>query len=110
MNWMGGAMLTLLNLSEARRGWTPAGAGQGEPAAAVREAASPLLFTGAAERDGLFRRISQSSTPGRDLLPPMQWNMQRVSYYLYVTNPLARRIVDLTKDFVVGEGVHVKAA
>jgi hypothetical protein len=40
----------------------------------------------------------------------MQWNMQRVSYYLYVTNPLARRIVELTKDFVVGEGVHVRAS
>src|SRR5579885_3077266 len=76
----------------------------------VLEAAAPLIFYGSpADFEGGFRRISQPSSPWRDLLPPMQWNMQRVSYYLYVTNPLARRIVELTKDFVVGEGVQIHA-
>ncbi len=76
----------------------------------VLEAAAPLIFYGSpADFEGGFRRISQPTSPWRDLLPPMQWNMQRVCYYLYVTNPLAHRIVELNKDFIVGEGVTVQA-
>ncbi len=102
-------MLTVLDLSEAKRAIP--GIRNSEFGVRVTEAASPLIFYGSpSDMDGGFRRISQPSSPWRDLLPPMQWNMQRVSYYLYVTNPLARRIVELTKDFVVGEGVRVRAA
>ena len=73
---------------------------------AVREAASPVLFSGSDEQG--FRRISQTAST-RDLAPPMQERMQQVSYYLYVTNPLAHRTVELLKDFVVGEGIQFKA-
>ena len=102
-------MLTLLNLSDAKRA-AILSASEG-PALRSRtlEASSPLLFYGSGDSAGGFRRIGQPSNPWRDLQPPMQWNMQRVSYYLYVTNPLARRIVELTKDFVVGEGIRIRA-
>lgn len=73
----------------------------------AREAASPSIFYGADEQG--FRRISQAVS-ARDLTPPMHERMQQVSYYLYVTNPLARRTVELLKDYVVGEGVEIKAA
>ncbi|MBI2815461.1 MAG: hypothetical protein HYX72_00830 [Acidobacteria bacterium] len=108
-------MLTLLNLSEAKMQVSGAGLqAPGTPSTRLLEAASPLIFHGGAfpagRNDGGFRRISQASNAWRDLQPPMQWNMQRVSYYLYVTNPLARRIVELTKDFVIGEGVQIHAS
>ncbi len=101
--------LTLLNLSEATRQLplTP----NTSHLTRVTEAASPLIFYGSsADVQGGFRRISQPSNPWRDLQPPMQYNMQRVSYYLFVTNPLARRIVELTKDFVIGEGIDFRAS
>ena len=110
--------LTLLNLGPARIRNLESGIrdssglitlGLSSPAR-LREAAAPLIFYGSpADFEGGFRRISQPTSPWRDLLPPMQWNMQRVAYYLYVTNPLARRIVEMLKDFVVGEGVTVTA-
>ena len=96
--------LTVLDLREARH--SAAQAEMRSPRPAVSEAAGPLLFSGSDEQG--FRRISQAAS-GRDLNPPMQQRMQQVSYYLYVTNPLARRTVELLKDFVVGEGIQFKA-
>ena len=96
--------LTVLDLRKARQM-----AGHSEiqtPPLPVQEAASPVLFSGTEEQG--FRRISQAAST-RDLAPPMQERMQQVSYYLYVTNPLAHRTVELLKDFVVGEGIHFKA-
>src|SRR5450759_4015071 len=101
--------LTILDLTDAKRAISESGM-QNPASRHALEAASPLIFYGSpADLEGGFRRVSQPSSPWRDLLPPMQWNMQRVAYYLYVTNPLARRIVELTKDFVVGEGIHIRA-
>ena len=98
--------LTILDLTDAKRALPLAT----RHSPLVTEAASPLIFYGSpADFEGGFRPISQPTSPWRDLLPPMQWNMQRVAYYLYVTNPLARRIVELIKDFVVGEGVTIHA-
>ena len=102
--------LTILDLSEAKRAVILSASEGSALRYRTVEAASPLIFYGSpADAEGGFRRISQPSSPWRDLLPPMQWNMQRVAYYLYVTNPLARRIVELIKDFVVGEGVSIHA-
>ena len=124
--------LTLLNLEPARfQNLTPAGgdgildssglitlglswpgdqSSQVAGTARTLEAAAPLIFYGSpADFEGGFRRISQPTSPWRDLLPPMQWNMQRVAYYLYATNPLARRMVEMMKDFLVGEGVTIIA-
>jgi hypothetical protein len=103
--------LTILNLGEARAAEMAAIAAVRQSASrnpqSALEAASPALFYGQTASDG-YRRISQA-TSGRDLTPPMQDRMQAVSYYLYVANPLARRIVELLVSFVVGEGVTITA-
>jgi len=110
--------LTLLDLSEARRAaasYVPQSSKSANSAlpnhySRVAEDYAPLVFYGSpADFEGGFRRISQPTSPWRDLLPPMQWNMQRVCYYLYVTNPQAHRIVELIKDFIVGEGISYTA-
>lgn len=46
---------------------------------------------------------------GRDLAPLMQTRMQDIAFYLYDANPLAHRIIEMTKDFIVGEGFTFKA-
>ena len=46
---------------------------------------------------------------GRDLDPIMQDRMQDIAFYLYDANPLAHRIIEMTKDFIVGEGFTFKA-
>ncbi len=99
--------LTVINLREARQAMGGTSALR-NPHSALRtvEAASPAIFYGTDPQG--FRRISQA-TSARDLAPPIQERMQQVSYYLYVANPLARRTVELLKDYVVGEGVQVKA-
>lgn len=100
-----------LNLREARAAIKiPAPA---EPKfVATEETAGPLFYGqyagfGGTGSDVGFRRISQPAGI-RDLLPPVQWRMQQVAYYLYITNPLARRIIELMKDFMVGEGVSIE--
>jgi len=98
--------LTVINLREARQAAAKDSALRTPHSALAAEAASPLIFYGADPQG--FRRISQA-TSARDLAPPIQERMQQVSYYLYVANPLARRTVELLKDYVVGEGVQVKA-
>ncbi len=45
----------------------------------------------------------------RDLDPLMQSRMQDIAFYLYDANPLAHRIIEMTKDFIVGEGFTFKA-
>ena len=51
-----------------------------------------------------FRRLS---TTNRDLKPMQHERMLEIAYYLADFNPLARRVLELTRDFVVGEGVTV---
>lgn len=45
----------------------------------------------------------------RDLEPIIQDRMQDISAYLYDANPLAHRIIEMTKDFIVGSGFTFKA-
>ena len=45
----------------------------------------------------------------RDLDPLTQDRMQDIAFYLYDSNPLAHRIIEMTKDFVIGDGFTVKA-
>jgi hypothetical protein len=71
-------------------------------------ASAPTLFQQQSGGDG-FRRLSASNS-GRDLLPVAQDRMQQISFYLRATNPHARRIVETTKDYVVGEGLKIKCA
>ena len=76
------------------------------------EAASPALLFGQDPEGyrpvGPFRGLGGTLAP-RDLLPPMHARMQQVAYYLYLVNPLAHRIVEYTKNYVVGDGVTVAA-
>jgi hypothetical protein len=57
--------------------------------------------------DDQYRRLS--SHPDRDLNPVTHERMLEIAYRLYDRNPLAHRIVELTKDFVIGGGVSYRA-
>lgn len=54
------------------------------------------------------RRITDPHTR-RDLSPLMQERMQEVCYYLTVTTPFGKRIVELISSYVVGEGFQIVA-
>ena len=49
-----------------------------------------------------FRRLTQSKS---DLAPITHERMQEIALTLYDRNPLAKRCLELVKDFVVGEGI-----
>lgn len=51
-----------------------------------------------------------SAEPTRDLLPLAQERMIEIAAYLYESNPTAGRMIELTRDFVLGEGVEVAGA
>jgi hypothetical protein len=78
----------------------------------IREAASPAELFGQDPYGyrpiGAYRGLGGTLSP-RDLMPPMHARMQQVAYYLYLVNPLAHRIVEHTKNYVVGDGVEIKA-
>jgi hypothetical protein len=68
------------------------------------EEIAPQLFsltTGDAE-DPAFRRITSPATL-RDLNPLMHDRMLQVCYFLAVTTPFGKRIVEIISDFVVGK-------
>ena len=73
-------------------------------------AAAPLLDPGISDSDIQqgFRRISTANTT-RDLSPLLQDRMIELAWYLYDRNPLAKRLINLTKIFVVGEGLKPQA-
>lgn len=73
-------------------------------------AAAPILDPGLTDEDikAGFRRISGQAT-NRDLSPLIQDRMIELAWYLYDRNPLAKRMVDITKDFVVGDGLKATA-
>lgn len=99
--------LTLLNLAEAAR-WDAARAEAEAKLAA--EAVAPQLFTlttGDGEDPG-FRRITSLATL-RDLNPLMHDRMLQVCYFLRVTTPFGKRIVEIITDYTVGKGVRVTA-
>ena len=54
-----------------------------------------------------YRRLTQSE---RDLSPIVQERALTLAYWLWDTNPMAKRIIELVKDFVVGEGITVQAS
>ena len=104
--------LTILDLSEAKRAIPPApprvlaaAGGQGP----VSASAPPLFYGAGGDAMSGFRGIGGTVAWQRDLMPMMQWSMQRLCYRLYVANPKAHRIVELVKQYVVGEGVTYSA-
>jgi hypothetical protein len=74
------------------------------------EAVAPQLFTlttGDGEDPG-FRRITSLATL-RDLNPLMHDRMLQVCYFLSVTTPFGKRIVEILTDYTIGKGVRVTA-
>jgi len=59
------------------------------------------------EEDQGYRSITDLKT--RDLSPLTQERMFEICFFLYDTNPFAHRILEMTKDFVVGEGITFQA-
>ena len=54
-----------------------------------------------------WRSLTQMTQ--RDLTPLVQKRMQDIAVYLYDSNPMAHRILELTKDFIVGDGFRFVA-
>ena len=59
-------------------------------------------MVGGTSEDNLWRSLNQLSN--RDLFVLTQKRMQDIAYYLFDSNPLAKRIIEITRDFVVGDG------
>lgn len=68
---------------------------------AKRIAESYPMVGGSAD-DNLWRSLNQISN--RDLYILTQKRMQDIAFYLYDSNPLAKRIIEITRDFVIGDG------
>jgi hypothetical protein len=54
--------------------------------------------------DDQYRRLTMSI---RDINPILQDRQIRLAWYLYTRNPIARRIIDIQTEFVLGEGISV---
>src|SRR6185437_14583317 len=106
------AGLVLLDLSEARAAQAERAAGDAEAARLremqVKEAIGPAIFslTSGDGEDAKFRRITSPETL-RDLNPLMHDRMQQVCFFLAVTTPFGKRIVEIITSYVVGERLKV---
>lgn len=56
--------------------------------------------------DHLYRRISDEKS---DLNPVLLEKQREISAYLYDVNPTAKRIINMTRDFVVGDGWELRS-
>ena len=96
-------MLTMLNLTDARR----AVIAERVPPAPPKARAAAVSSQEAADiREG-FRRLSSSTN--RDLSPLRQDRMIEMAWWLYDSNLFAKRLVGFFTEFVVGEGMKLKA-
>lgn len=59
--------------------------------------------------DPIFRRIGGNRLKNRDLMPLQQDRMLEIAWFLWESNPLAKRLITLMTDLIVGEGVTVEA-
>jgi hypothetical protein len=79
---------------------------------AVQEAATFAISTVDPDRDRLieegFRRLTKANNE-RDLMPLEQQRMTEIALFLYDSNPLAKRIIDLVNSFVTGDGFTFNA-
>jgi len=64
-------------------------------------------MVGGASDDNLWRSLNQLSN--RDLYTLTQKRMQDIAFYLYDSNPIAKRIIEICRDFVVGDGFTYSA-
>jgi len=54
-----------------------------------------------------WRSLTQAAN--RELNPLTQKRMQDIAYYLYDANPMAHRIIEIMRDFVIGDGFRFRA-
>lgn len=73
---------------------------------AHRIAESYPMVGGSAD-DNLWRSLNQISN--RDLYVLTQKRMQDIAFYLYDSNPMAKRIIEIMRDFVIGDGFTYSA-
>jgi hypothetical protein len=57
--------------------------------------------------DSKWRRITDANL--KDLKPLKMERMLKTAYHLWENNPMAHRIIEMTKDFVIGEGITYTA-
>lgn len=97
-----------MNLWQTIKGWVPGFAGATENAVVTKsqEAAIPAAGIGRDPGEG-FRSLTVQSE--RDLTPIAQDRMIAIAYWLWETNGLARRVIEMMRDFVVGEGIGFEA-
>jgi len=60
-------------------------------------------------KDDIYWRPLTARVVDRDLLPVKHERMLEIAWYLYDRNPIAHRIIEMTKDFVIGEGLTYEA-
>ena len=72
----------------------------------LREGVSEPILGLIDNDDHLYRRLTGET---RDLSPVTQERARTVARYLHRQNPLARRLVEMTADFVVGDGLTFNA-
>jgi hypothetical protein len=68
----------------------------------AKRIAESYPMVGGASEDNLWRSLNQISN--RDLYTLTQRRMQDIAFYLYDSNPLAKRVIEITRDFVIGDG------
>lgn len=87
-----------------------------EPDTALQESFLPPVggysdpdagLTAAQGGSAFYRSLSRNL--GRDLSPVTQERSLQIAYFLFESNPLAKTTLELTKDFVIGEGVTIEA-
>jgi hypothetical protein len=103
--------MVFLDLREARQAQQERAAAKAEElrVLAVKEAIQPSIFSltsGDDDTDYQFRRITSPQTL-RDLNPLMHDRMQQVCFFLAVTTPFGKRIVEIITSYVVGERFKV---
>ena len=59
-------------------------------------------------QDYMWRALT-SPNAQRDLNPVTQKRMQEIAFYLFDTNPMGHRLIEIISDFVVGDGFTWKA-
>jgi hypothetical protein len=59
------------------------------------------------DQDAMWRSLTTSTQ--RDLNPVTQRRMQQIAFYLFDTNPMGHRIIEIIRDFVIGDGFTFSA-
>lgn len=72
-----------------------------------RRLAEAYPMVGGSSEDALWRSLTTNQT--RDLNLLTQRRMQDIAFYLYDSNPMAGRIIEIIEDFVIGDGFTYSA-